>query len=118
LRPFVKTVPFFGGKSDAIKRPPGGQCYDFSYFFAGKKWLRCFHFFSPKIGENSRKSDHNIDPGTINLTFSLSFCMYSHPGTDNMILKIFSPQNVAKKLAFLTKNKAKLCKNLIITLVF
>jgi hypothetical protein len=35
-----------------------------------------------------------------------------------MILKIFSPKNSAKKLAFLTQNKAKLCKNLIITLVF
>jgi hypothetical protein len=35
-----------------------------------------------------------------------------------MILKIFSPKISAKKLAFLTQNKAKLCKNLIITLVF
>jgi hypothetical protein len=35
-----------------------------------------------------------------------------------MILKIFSPKNSAKKLAFLTQNKAKLCKNFIITLVF
>jgi hypothetical protein len=35
-----------------------------------------------------------------------------------MILKIFSPKNSAKKLAFLTQNKAKLCKNLIITLIF
>jgi hypothetical protein len=32
--------------------------------------------------------------------------------------KIFSPKNSAKKLAFLTQNKAELCKNLIITLVF
>jgi hypothetical protein len=32
--------------------------------------------------------------------------------------KIFSPKNFAKKLAFLTQNKAKLCKNLITTLVF
>jgi hypothetical protein len=39
------------------------------------------------------------------------------PGTDVMIFKIFSPKNSAKKLAFLTQNKAKLCKNLIITLV-
>jgi hypothetical protein len=31
-----------------------------------------------------------------------------------MILKIFSP----KKLAFFAQNKAKLCKNWIITLVF
>jgi hypothetical protein len=29
------------------------------------------------------------------------------PGTDVMILKIFSTKNVAKKLAFLTQNKAK-----------
>jgi hypothetical protein len=32
------------------------------------------------------------------------------PGTDVMILKIFSPKKIAKKLAFLTHNKAKLCK--------
>jgi hypothetical protein len=35
-----------------------------------------------------------------------------------MIFSIFSPKNLAKKLAFLSQNKAKLCKNLIITLVF
>jgi hypothetical protein len=35
-----------------------------------------------------------------------------------MIFKIFSPKNFAKKLAFLTQNKAKLENNLIITLVF
>jgi hypothetical protein len=35
-----------------------------------------------------------------------------------MIFKIFSPKNAAKKLTFLTQNKAKLCKILIITLVF
>jgi hypothetical protein len=40
------------------------------------------------------------------------------PGTDVMILKIFSPKKIAKKMAFLTQNKAKLCKFLIITLVF
>jgi hypothetical protein len=40
------------------------------------------------------------------------------PGTDVMILKIFSPKNSAKKMAFLTQNKGKLCKILIITLVF
>jgi hypothetical protein len=40
------------------------------------------------------------------------------PGTDVMILKIFSPKNSVKKLAVLTQNKAKLCKILIITLVF
>jgi hypothetical protein len=35
-----------------------------------------------------------------------------------MILKIFLQKNSAKKLAFFTQNKAKLCKILIITLVF
>jgi hypothetical protein len=40
------------------------------------------------------------------------------PGTDVMILKNFSQFFWAKKLAFLTQNKGKLCKKLIITLVF
>jgi hypothetical protein len=35
-----------------------------------------------------------------------------------MIFKIFSPKISAKKLAFLTQNKAKFGKKLIITLVF
>jgi hypothetical protein len=35
-----------------------------------------------------------------------------------MIFKIFSLKNTAKKLTFLTQNKAKFCKILIITLVF
>jgi hypothetical protein len=40
-------------------------------------------------------------------------------GTDViMILKIFSPKNFAKELAFFAQNKAKLCKNWIITLGF
>jgi hypothetical protein len=39
-----------------------------------------------------------------------------HSGTDVMILKIFSPKNSAKKLAFLTQNKAKLSKILIINI--
>jgi hypothetical protein len=44
--------------------------------------------------------------------------MVGLPGTDVMIFKIFSPKNLAKKLAFFAQNKAKLCKNWIITLVF
>jgi hypothetical protein len=35
-----------------------------------------------------------------------------------MILKICLPKNLSKILAFFTQNKAKLLKNLIITLVF
>jgi hypothetical protein len=41
---------------------------------------------------------------------------FAESGTDVMSLKIFSPKNFAEILAFLTQNKAKLCKNLIITL--
>jgi hypothetical protein len=40
------------------------------------------------------------------------------PGTGVMIFKIFSPKKFAKKSAFLTQNKAKFFKKLIITLVF
>jgi hypothetical protein len=39
-------------------------------------------------------------------------------GTDVMIFKIFSTKNLVKILSFLTQIKAKLCKKLIITLVF
>jgi hypothetical protein len=39
-------------------------------------------------------------------------------GTNVLIFKKNSPKNSAKKMAFLTRNKAKLCKILIITLVF
>jgi hypothetical protein len=35
-----------------------------------------------------------------------------------MILKIFSPKNLAKILAFFAQNTASFCKNFIITLVF
>jgi hypothetical protein len=35
-----------------------------------------------------------------------------------MIFKIFSPKYLAKKMAFLTRNKGKVLKNVILTLVF
>jgi hypothetical protein len=35
-----------------------------------------------------------------------------------MILKIFSPKKIAKKLVFFAQNKDKLCKNCSETLVF
>jgi hypothetical protein len=44
--------------------------------------------------------------------------VHFYAGTDVMILKIFSPKNLAKKSAFFAQNKAKLCNNWIITLVF
>jgi hypothetical protein len=50
------------------------------------------------------------------LDYVLGDFVTNSSGTDVMIFKIFSPKNSAKKLAFLTRNKAKLCKNLIITM--
>jgi hypothetical protein len=49
-----------------------------------------------------------------------TFCRFftNLSGTDVMILKNIFGKKIAKKLAFLNKNKAKLCKILIITLVF
>jgi predicted aldo/keto reductase-like oxidoreductase len=44
-------------------------------------------------------------------------CTQPNTWNDVMILKIFSPKNSAKKLAFLTQNKANYAKFLIITLV-
>jgi DUF1365 family protein len=38
-------------------------------------------------------------------------------GTHVMILKIFSPKNVAKNLAIFAQSTASLCKNLIVTLL-
>jgi Ni,Fe-hydrogenase III small subunit len=52
------------------------------------------------------------------LEFNFVVIFFSSAGTDVMIFKIFSPKNSANKLAFFTQNKGKLCKILIITLVF
>jgi hypothetical protein len=59
----------------------------------------------------------SLSPGSFIKTYVQEFSS-GCPETDVMILKIFSPKISAKKLAFLTQNKAKLCKSLIITLVF
>jgi hypothetical protein len=40
------------------------------------------------------------------------------PGTDVMILKIFSPKQFGKKIGIFTQNKAKLFKKINITMVF
>jgi hypothetical protein len=37
----------------------------------------------------------------------------SAPGTDVVILKIFSPKNLAKKLAFLTQRQSLILKNIL-----
>jgi hypothetical protein len=49
---------------------------------------------------------------------NLGSYMSRKPGTDVRIFKLFSQSILAKKLALLTQNKAKLCKNLIITIFF
>jgi hypothetical protein len=48
---------------------------------------------------------------------TLSF-HYERSGTDVMIFKKNFAENFGEKMAFLTQNKAKFCKNLIIILVF
>jgi hypothetical protein len=40
------------------------------------------------------------------------------PGTDVMIFKIFSPKNLAKKLAFFAQTTASFCKNCDHNIVF
>jgi hypothetical protein len=46
----------------------------------------------------------------------LNYRKFEKAGTDVLIFKIFSPEIFAKKMAFLTQNKAKFFKKLIITL--
>jgi hypothetical protein len=53
----------------------------------------------------------NFDQILVGLHFGANFFFTNSSGTDVMILKIFSPKKIAKKLAFLTHNKAKLCQN-------
>jgi hypothetical protein len=48
--------------------------------------------------------------------FRENSCRQGDPGPMLLFLKIFSPKKLAKILAFLTHIRAKLCKNLIITL--
>jgi hypothetical protein len=49
---------------------------------------------------------------------SAFFSVCQTAGTDVMIFLNIFAEKFSKKLAFLTQNKAELCKNLIITLVF
>jgi hypothetical protein len=43
--------------------------------------------------------------------YPLDFCFDFNPGVSVLILKIFSPKKIGEKMAFLTQNIAKLCKN-------
>jgi hypothetical protein len=85
-------------------------------------------FFKTRVGASSRLHTfsclHNVG-ARLSLHLDLKNCLQgqhekheSKAGTDVMILKIFFPKISAKKLAFLTQNKAKLCKIFITTLVF
>jgi hypothetical protein len=82
------------------------NCHNITFQESAKNYLKIkekkAQMFSQQIGENRQKIV------TIILT----------PGTDVMILKTFSPKNSTKKMAFLTQNEGKLCKILIISLVF
>jgi hypothetical protein len=52
------------------------------------------------------------------LNSRFGFYMIQRPGADVKIFKDIFAEKFIKKLAFLTRNKGKLCKILIITLVF
>jgi hypothetical protein len=56
-------------------------------------------------------------PDDLFLCFEMTKTSHTR-GPDVMIFKNIFAKKSAKKLPFLTQNKAKLCQNLIITLVF
>jgi hypothetical protein len=73
---------------------PNGRSFTFGQFY---KYFRS----SPKFWPN-------FPYLSIDYVLILIFLkILNSSGTDVMIFKIFSPQNLAKKLAFLTQNKAK-----------
>jgi hypothetical protein len=101
------------------------NCFNFCHKLFGTKALQT------KLGVDNSSGAGGVCPAPLcpKIIIALSAWRNGHrnrlrsgvqisPGTDVMIFKIFSPKNSAKKLAFLTQNKGKLCKILIITLVF
>jgi hypothetical protein len=87
-------------------------------------------------GKNAYPSNGFSVSGTYIHTYNVDFCLddllsrlfvmllvqprciystYFGPGTDVMIFKIFSRKIFVKKLAFFAQDKAKLCKDWIIT---
>jgi hypothetical protein len=52
-----------------------------------------------------RSDDGQKNRSQLNL-IAAQECIFAVPGTDVMIFKIFSPKKSAKKLVFLTQNKA------------
>jgi hypothetical protein len=77
---------------------------------ASKLPMIIFHKKSQKTGSRFETNSY--------LLMLIRTFQAGRPGTDVTILKIFLPKKLAKKLPFLNQNKAKLYKNLIITLVF
>jgi hypothetical protein len=104
------------------------QCFFFlnsSYavlFLAGYVQLHILVtlFFRERRQYSDPKNRLITERSTLKRAFTLQTPQlhFLRSGTDVMIFKIFSPKSSAKKLAFLTQNKAKLCKMLIITLFF
>jgi hypothetical protein len=66
----------------------------------GELWTENANFFAKNFGENIFKTITSV-------TEDSTFLSVLDTGTDVMIFEIF----LQKKLAFLTQNKAKLCKN-------
>jgi hypothetical protein len=71
-----------------------------------------------RIGHQSRKIPKLVGPKFYLNSAAAPLYFTQIPGTDVMILKIFSPKKSAEKLAFFAQTAATFGKNLIITLVF
>jgi hypothetical protein len=119
-------ITIFGEKIGVFLK---NQCYD--HYFLQKiavVWAKNAKFFAKFFGENIFKIITSVadrlDLKSLKCVMLDSWnidyecLLWTEQGPMLWFLKIFSPKNSAKKLAFLTQNKGKLFKILIITLVF
>jgi hypothetical protein len=83
--------------------------------------------YNSSASHNFKNSSHNLrrlkiglklSIGQVGMTWKNCFPAVFILTRDRCYVFIFSQKNSAKQLAFLTQNEAKLCENLIITLVF
>jgi hypothetical protein len=80
---------------------------EFRLVHVSLSWVRLSDFDQCAAKNRGRKSEGETSSSSMSVS-----------GTDVMILKIFSPKKLAKKLAFFAQTTASFCKKLIITMVF
>jgi hypothetical protein len=80
------------------------------------KTVRVHRYVSGKDYLNAAGSP--VELNLLKILYKIITFILNKPETDVMILKIFSPKNLAKILAFFAQTTASFCKNLILTLVF